>query len=171
MQFLIFSDIHGDLSLLDELIEYYSPDRIFGLGDFEVSEIELTMRNITGVRGNSLFDPDYMIDRMIDIDGMKILMTHGHTHGVRSSLLSLKLFAKERLCNMVFYGHTHIAHISEVDNLVIANPGSLTLPYSPSCPTCIIFEYNDSTVTLNLIDAVKKETIKKLIIDRNRWKN
>lgn len=171
MRILIFSDIHGSLSLLDNLIDHFNPDRIFGLGDFEVSEFDLDYRNIVGVAGNSYFDPDLPIDRFLSIDGIKILLTHGHTHSVRGSILSLKLFALENKVNIVFYGHTHVAHISEVDNLIIGNPGSLTIPYSPSYPTTIIMEMDESTITFKLINAETYEVIKELKEKKNKWKN
>lgn len=171
MLVLIFSDIHGSLSLVDDFIDHFNPDRIFGLGDFEVSEFDLEFRNIVGVQGNSYFDPDYPIDRFIEIEGIKILLTHGHTHNVRGGISTLKQFAISNNVNVVFYGHTHVAHISEIDNLIIINPGSATIPYSPSYRTMVLMEINEKDISFKLIQAETYNVVKELKIDKNKWKN
>ena len=166
MKILIFSDIHGSTSLLDELIEHYSPDRIFGLGDFEVDEFILDLKDVVGVRGNSYFDPDYPIDRFIKINGINILLTHGHTHSVRGGVSSLVCFSKENGCDMAFYGHTHIAHLSKIDDMIVGNPGSLTLPYSPSYPTLIIMDIIEKNIDIKLINANTYEVIKEIKLEK-----
>ena len=154
MKILVFSDLHGSLENLDNVLSNFKFDRIFGLGDYGAYLEELNSRDVFGVRGNAYFDPDYEIDRIIEIEGFKILLTHGHTHNVRGSRLRLKLFAQEKGVDIVFYGHTHIALIEESDGIYLINPGSISIPYYPSFPTFIIMDVEKRSATIKILDAI-----------------
>ena len=121
---LIISDYHHREDRVLDLIEKYHPDRIYNLGDSE-SEPDFLMRNnIISVKGNC----DY-IDLpnilKIEYNGINILMTHGHLHGVRYDLLRLKMLSKEMNCEYCFYGHTHSQRKEIIDGILFLNPGSL----------------------------------------------
>ena len=62
---------------------------------------------------------------IIDLDGVKILLTHGDHFGVKQSLLQLFYRAKEVGAQLVFYGHTHIASIDEIEGIKFINPGCM----------------------------------------------
>ena len=89
MNIVVLSDTHGFLpsdkeffDLLDEV------DRIYHLGDGwgEIRTLEYAYGSkLVYVGGNN--DPVYGKDQLIDdADGTKILLTHGHTFGVRHGL-------------------------------------------------------------------------------------
>ena len=164
MKALVFSDSHGDISPLDGLIKRFNPEFVFGLGDYGVSKYELDELNVLGVKGNSYLDPEYPLDFLYDskLNNLKILFTHGHTHNVRSSLLSLSLFAKDKKADIVFYGHTHVAKIIEDDSLIIVNPGSLGRPYSPTFPTVAIINATKEKIKIDIVDASTYEIYKTL---------
>lgn len=166
MRVLIFSDNHGSLKELDHVLSHFKFDRVFGLGDFEVSEYELNERGVSGVRGNSYFDPNYLIDRVCEISGYNFLFTHGHTHSVRGSLLSLTLFAKENNIDITFYGHTHVARIDEEDNRYFINPGSISKPYYPSYSTCAIMDIIGKNIIIKIIDAITFKVFKEITITK-----
>jgi putative phosphoesterase len=65
------------------------------------------------------------LDEILEVDGYKILLTHGDKYGVKSSLYKLLLRAKELGVNAVFYGHTHIANVEEIDGITFVNPGNM----------------------------------------------
>ncbi len=169
MRILVFSDSHGDLSVLDEAISHYKPERIFGLGDYDVSEYELLDRNVIGVKGNSYYDPDhYLVDRICEIKGFKFLFTHGHTHSVRGSLISLKMFALENKIDIGFFGHTHIASISDLGNLTLVNPGSIGRPYSPQYPTLVIMDLDDEKAIIDIVDPIMHESVANITVDKRK---
>ena len=167
MRILVFSDNHGSLKELDHVLNNFKFDRIFGLGDFEVNKYELEERGVFGVQGNSPFDPDYLIDRICEIDGVNFLFTHGHTHQVRYSLLSLSLFSKKNNIDIAFYGHTHMARIDEDNGIYFINPGSISRPYYPSYPTCAIIEMDNSKILIKIIDAITFDVFKEICILKN----
>ena len=111
---LIFSDSHGRsyalLETVERIRERLHPDMILFLGDGE-GDLHMLDRNcgldVIAVRGNCDFFSDGPAERMLDINGRKILMMHGHTQGVKSGTGNLEAYAAKRGADAVLYGHTH----------------------------------------------------------------
>ena len=59
------------------------------------------------------------------IDGVNIMMTHGHKHNVKMGIWGLVADARKQKADLVLYGHTHCSdcHMEE-DGLWVVNPGS-----------------------------------------------
>ena len=100
-------------------------DYIFHLGDYQ-SDIALFSREfgdkIHSVKGNCDMGGG---DEILDIEGVKIMITHGNEYGVKNGLTRLNFKAKEVGASVVFYGHTHLAKIEEFDGITFINPGTL----------------------------------------------
>lgn len=132
MNIVVISDTHGFLPSSDEFFALLDEaDRIYHLGDGlrEIRTLEYAYgEKLVWVAGNNdpVFGKSYAID---DADGVKILLTHGHDFGVKSSLTKLAAFAKERGASHVFYGHTHIQSDDETSGVRLINPGSLRRGY------------------------------------------
>ena len=120
------SDTHGNFSAIDKILPIINEnDFCFHLGDFQ-RDI-LAYRNdikskVYSVKGNCDGGGD---DEILQIEKVKILITHGDRYDVKSSLYSLFLRAKELGVNLVFYGHTHNADIIEKDGIYLVNPGAM----------------------------------------------
>ena len=133
MKILVFSDSHASLSVMQRCIEATAPDAVIHLGDFYSDG--LTMQEefphipFHQVPGNCdmyrsmIQDPE---TRLLELDGVRLLMTHGHRHGVKMSLHKLLLDARESRVQAVLYGHTHIAHCEQDHGMWILNPGPAT---------------------------------------------
>lgn len=125
-----FSDTHG-YPLPDKIIPiadeskhiFFLGDGINGLGDM------LTRKNLHIVAGNC-DRSEFPSEIVLEIGGMRILLTHGHRYGVKNDLLPLALRAKELHCEAAFYGHTHVADISTYDGVTLICPGSLCYPHN-----------------------------------------
>jgi len=167
MKVLVFSDSHGHLELLDKAINNLKPDLIYGLGDFGFSDYELLERNILGVIGNNPFDPELPVDRVFELEGFKILLTHGHTHSVRMGLLGLSLFSKENDIDISFYGHTHIADIKEDNKKYFINPGSISKPYVPGFETFIIMDIKNKVCDIKILNAITYNIYKEIKIKKD----
>jgi len=132
MRLLIISDSHKRSGKVDSIIRK-NPDAtdVFFLGDI-VSDIEdmrflYPDRNFHIVSGNCDYGATYKTTDFDIVGDKKILFCHGHTFGVKSGdISSLKKYAKDNNCDIVFYGHTHIASIEYDDGLYIVNPGSIS---------------------------------------------
>ena len=122
---LILSDTHGNISGLEKLKEIMAEsDYIIHLGDHQ-KDIKLYREfdnKIYSVLGNC---DGCGPDKIIEIEDLKILLTHGDKHRVKSGLLNLFLHAKEVGVNVVLFGHTHSSLIEEKDGVTFINPGAL----------------------------------------------
>lgn len=165
MRALIFSDTHGDISALERAIKHYkSPEYRFGLGDYEIDFYLLDCLGVTGVRGNSFFDPEWDYDFIYSMCKFRILFTHGHKYSVKAGLLRLKMKAKQENIDICFYGHTHEARIDEDEGIYFINPGSAGMPFSPSFSTICYMEINDNKAYIEIVDSVTFEIYKKIEI-------
>lgn len=62
---------------------------------------------------------------IVPVCGVKLYMTHGHQHGVKSGIRRLLTDAWSSQAAAVLYGHTHIADCHrEPGGLWVLNPGS-----------------------------------------------
>lgn len=106
-------------------------DVVLHLGD-NVSDVEIIKKEIGKdvifVKGNCDIERSAKVEQLIELENKKILMTHGHEYGVKSSLLNLNYRAKELGADIALYGHSHIAAIEKHDGIWFVNPGSVSLP-------------------------------------------
>ncbi|MCI6276645.1 MAG: metallophosphoesterase [Clostridium sp.] len=106
-------------------------DVVLHLGD-NVSDVEIIKKEIGKdvifVKGNCDIERSAKVEQLIELENKKILMTHGHEYGVKSSLLNLNYRAKELGADIALYGHSHIASIEKHDGVWFVNPGSVSLP-------------------------------------------
>ncbi len=62
---------------------------------------------------------------MVEWDGIKIFMTHGHRFRVKQDLYPLLKEARAQNADVAMFGHTHIPHCTqEEDGLWVLNPGA-----------------------------------------------
>ena len=82
------------------------------------------------------FITDAPDEQIINLDGVRIMMVHGHNYGVKMTLTPLINTATENKADIVLFGHTHVPFeltvMPENDRgvmlqkpLYIMNPGSL----------------------------------------------
>jgi len=121
---LLISDYHKEEKKVLDLIKTYQPDHILCCGDGESLQSFYEENMIDSVRGNCDISNLPLI-KTLEIDGMRILITHGHLYNVYFDLFKLSLLAKEYNVKYVFYGHTHEANIEEYDGVTFVNPGAL----------------------------------------------
>lgn len=121
--FLIFSDVHGDKDSLQKLKNLAEQaDGVFFAGDGYSAVKKLTAKELYAVGGNcDIFGSPELVT---EIEGVKILLSHGHRYGVKSSLLSLTLRAKELGCDLAIFGHTHQPFCSIENGVFLLNPGA-----------------------------------------------
>ena len=81
-------------------------------------------------------------EEIIELDGVRILLTHGDLYSVKRNLLSLELRAQELNCSAVVYGHTHFARIDECRNVTLICPGSIAYPLNGACSYAYIIVHN-----------------------------
>ena len=124
---VILSDTHGNFSAIDKLLPIMNEANfVIHLGDHDSDILSYRKElkdKIVSVKGNCDGGSD---EQILNVEGVKILITHGNLYGVKQSLYKLTLRAKELGVSAVFYGHTHQAQIDFIDGIQFVNPGAMT---------------------------------------------
>lgn len=135
MKIAILGDSHNHLEVLDRLHEekrLKGVELILHTGDMcnDGSYLEeITGIKVIGVKGNS--DPVYSdceMEMILELEGYKILLTHGHRYGVKGSNDRLFYRGKEVGADIVVFGHSHIPLTIEEEHMLLLNPGSIGFP-------------------------------------------
>ncbi|WP_295582403.1 metallophosphoesterase [uncultured Oscillibacter sp.] len=136
MNILILSDSHGILSNMERAVEQAAPRMIFHLGDCWRDGWELHLRfpgiPFEQVPGNCDFRPGEPAEKLLCLEDKRLLLCHGHTYGVKQSLVAAGLAAEERDLDLFLYGHTHRPAVDKRGKTLFLNPGSIGDPFRPS---------------------------------------
>lgn len=132
MKILVLSDSHSSLHFMREAIRRVKPDAVIHLGDYYDDAKAMEEENpgipFHIVPGNcDKYRCSDLIARVLcyPVCGVKLYMTHGHIHGVKTSLYRLLRDARQENAQAALYGHTHSPDChQEADGLWVLNPGS-----------------------------------------------
>ncbi len=125
---LITSDSHGLTKELEEMKEKHTVDLYIHCGDSELDFDAAELSPFYKVGGNCDFDSLYPDQEVLDLNGIRFFVTHGHLHQVKGNLTNLSYAAEEHRANVVCFGHTHIAGAEKIGNQLFINPGSIRMP-------------------------------------------
>lgn len=132
MRILVISDTHGARPLMDALVPFIKEevDLILHAGDNFKDSVylrEQTGVDVIAVKGNC--DYEKVEDEIVfEVEGVTILLTHGHKLGVKMNTKILENVAKNKNANIAIFGHTHVKYEKIQRGIQIINPGSLSLP-------------------------------------------
>lgn len=148
MKILVFSDSHGVTDKMEAALAEHrgTVDAVIHLGDGagDLKRCALPAGiPVIAVSGNfedffSAFVPkEYPSERIAEFGGVRILCTHGHRYGVKSSVSKAVARAAEAGAALLLFGHTHRPlDTSEVlpsgEILRIFNPGTAGNGYPSS---------------------------------------
>jgi len=125
---LVLADTHKNFIGLDYILpKMKESDYVIHLGDNE-SDMDKYKKDLgkklISVKGNC----DSMApssDKIMEIEGVKFLITHGNKYKVKNNMVNLTTEATIKEVQVVLYGHTHLAEISTTDDIMFINPGTL----------------------------------------------
>lgn len=170
MKFLIASDIHGSYHYAQKIVqkvEEEKADLLILLGDIynhgprnplpkdyaPISVAELLngiKEKIIVLKGNCDSQVDSMISQFDFIENMcvvsgekSVFLTHGHKYN--------KDNMPKTQFNAIIYGHFHTGFIERINNVVVANAGSISLPKNNTSNSYLLLE--DGTLTLKDIEG------------------
>lgn len=125
MKIILISDSHGRNAMLDYIVEKHQEADLFvHCGDIECDAF--CYPDLQIVAGNNDVFYDYPSYRILSVKNHRILVLHSHQcnfYFKRNQWLKEK--AIEHHCDMVFYGHTHVASDETFEGIRLINPGSL----------------------------------------------
>lgn len=160
MKIVVFSDVHGDQRVVDRILGWNPDSEYFlSLGDTELPESYMMSNDIVMVKGNYRGDPGFVFEREVEIEGVKIFMTHGHKYHVGRSLEPLAKLAYKNDYDLVLFGHTHILEVTKVGKVQFLNPGSCARPRNTLPPTYVILDITEGELTWTIKDSINNSTI------------
>lgn len=135
MKILVFSDSHNSIINMKIAIEKHKRncDAVVFLGDGlkDIEQIKDLYPQIAFfiVKGNcDMFCSDIPAEKILTLDGVKFLITHGHLHGVKYGYEKITRVAYDCGADVVLFGHTHVPcdEVRELEDKKIRlfNPGS-----------------------------------------------
>ena len=130
-RYAVLSDSHGETGVLETLFmraEAEGPlDGVIHLGDGwrDLARFEHDFKTILRVRGNcdgySISGESVLVT---EVEGVPMLLTHGHTLGVKQGTDGLLACAIKNGCAAALYGHTHIPLMRTKAGILLLNPGA-----------------------------------------------
>lgn len=157
---LVMSDTHGDTSLAEKVLrKNRDVDIVIHLGDYcrDADKLQNLYPDIRFeyVYGNC----DFMIgnvpmEKLIEIEGQRILLTHGHRYSVKWGIEKLRDRAHNDNIQLVLFGHTHMQQVVYGPGYVILNPGSISEPRGDDRESYAIVVIDDKKIKVELKKAV-----------------
>ena len=135
MKLLVLSDSHGNLSHMEEAVLRVRPRMILHLGDCwrDGEKLHDLFPDIPfhQVPGNCDYRPDELAERLLFLEDKRVLMCHGHTYGVKQTLLNAGYAAEEQNLDLFLFGHTHRPLVDMRGKTLFLNPSSIRDHFRP----------------------------------------
>ncbi len=152
MNILVISDSHRDTDAVLQLLRLYNKHvhMVVHLGDN--AEDLLNYRNefpsleMHAVAGNcDSFSPAPQ-EKILTVNGSRILLLHGHRQNVKLNFDRVAYYAEEKEVSACFFGHTHRTDAFVRGPVYFFNPGSLGFPRAGGRPTYGLVKVSDEGV-------------------------
>ncbi len=151
MKLLVFSDSHGDIMRMKEIIDQSEDiDMIIHLGDMvrdaeDIRSIYPDLK-VECVAGNNDWFSDAPRERILVIDGIRLMLTHGNSYGVKNSCGKIAQRGSELGVDAVLFGHTHLPYENYHGSILLVNPGSIRLPAAGAEPSYCVLEVSGKEI-------------------------
>lgn len=143
MRIAVFSDTHGkweglaltrsrlgEVDLLVHAGDHYRDAQAVAAG------LGLPPGHIHAVVGNCDYGTPGPEELILELDGVRILLLHGHRHEVKRTLQPVFYRAQEAEVQAVIFGHSHVPVCMTDQGLLLFNPGSYSEPRVPGPGSC-----------------------------------
>ena len=161
MKIGLISDTHitekrGKLS--EKILEYFkNVDLILHAGDITsqsvIDELE-AIAPVIAVEGNMdrvHGEIDLPVSKIIEVEGHKIGIIHGEVYP-RGDTQHLYYNALQLGVDILVSGHSHIAQLEKIKDVILVNPGSPTNPRL-SDPSVALMEINGNDISIEFIQT------------------
>lgn len=141
MRVLVFSDSHGRVGPMQDMIELYAPDAVFHLGDVvrDGDKLEKLYPKLPFFRVSGNCDgisPVLPPEDVARLESKTILYMHGHTQHVKSGISLAVQAARAIQADLLLFGHTHRPLCEAYGDLLAVNPG----PAQDGCAALLTWE-------------------------------
>ena len=151
---LVVSDSHGEVGNMLLAAELVRPQLLIHLGDGwrDVQRLRRLLPELPceQVPGNCDYRVHEPAERILELEGKRVYLCHGHTQGVKTDLAMVLRTAMERGAEVLLFGHTHKPFVDIRSGVVMLNPGSISAPLRPTCGT-LTFENGTCTAATRML--------------------
>ncbi len=163
MKIIVFSDSHGRADAMQRVIAMHPDTEMIlhagdGAREFDYITEENPGISCIGVPGNcDFFGTKNPSSVTLDLDGVRIFLTHGHRFSVKSGYDTITAHARENDIDIAIFGHTHIPldrYLPGDDGqkpLRLFNPGSISHPHG-GYPTYGLIEIRRSGILCSVAE-------------------
>ena len=119
------------------------------VGDDDILDELRAIAPVYAVRGNTdrVDNPRLPASRELEIGGLKVHVSHGHEVGAKP----ITLVAAYGHADVIVYGHTHRELITDVDGILVINPGAAGARRFDLQPCVAILTIAEGKPTVELI--------------------
>ncbi len=148
MRIGVVSDTHGKTEFCRRAIEQMGRiDLLIHAGDHYQDALKIGRElqiKVVAVVGNCDWHRTGPQEEELEIEGFRILVTHGHLYNAKigTSKLAEKLRAGKY--DLVIYGHSHLPEITRLPEGYLFNPGSVSSPRQGSSRSYGIVEIGEN---------------------------
>jgi putative phosphoesterase len=138
---LVFSDSHRDVEAVRQVLTLYGENihMAVHLGDHDedltACKREFPALEMYTVAGNCDPYTTTARERILNVNGCRILLLHGHHQNVKTGSDRLAYYAEEKGVNACLFGHTHRPAEFVRGPVYFFNPGSLGEPRAGERPS------------------------------------
>ncbi|MCG8396746.1 metallophosphoesterase [Bacillus atrophaeus] len=159
MKVLIISDSHGLEEELNMIAKRHEKevDLMIHCGDSELESENPALEPFSVVKGNCDFTGNFEDELILTAGAKRILVVHGHLHGIKQSLLTVYYRAEELGADIICFGHSHIAGSEMLRGKLMINPGSIRLPRVRNVKSYAILTLAENEATVTFYDQTGQE--------------
>lgn len=154
MRIVVMSDSHGYNSAIYNVLELEEGADLF-LHCGDICEDSYMFPSLEVVSGNNDFY-DYPMEKIMDVGNHRILMVHSHQFSFLKREEKMVKYAKEHGCDIVCFGHTHVACDKMVEGVHLLNPGSLYMSRDGKPTSYAVIELNGDKIETKIVFLPKR---------------
>lgn len=132
MRIGVVSDTHGKPEFLRKALEQMGHiDLLIHAGDHYRDALNISKETgikVIAVAGNCDPGSGGPEEQVMELEGRRIMVTHGHLYGVKSGHERLVQLLREGRYDLVIFGHSHESELTVLPQGYLMNPGSLASP-------------------------------------------
>jgi putative phosphoesterase len=97
---------------------------------------------------------DVPMEKLLELEGQRVLLTHGHRYSVKWGIERLHAKANSENIQLLLFGHTHISQMEYGPGYILLNPGSISDPRGNTDESYALVVINNSKIDVELMHAV-----------------
>lgn len=153
---LVVSDTHGQADLIAIARIAKDCDMVLHLGDGFADGQKLSVMQpapVIQVLGNADLPLLIVPEKMLEIEGWNVMITHGHRYRVKRDLVELIGHADDMEADLVLFGHLHKRAYEEAGRVKAFCPSSAAYTYDGSPPSVGVLEFHPAEIKTSWIEV------------------